>query len=169
MNRRELLQGAGAAGLTAVLSAADAPVTVRAFEPGGAPAAVNWLKSLLCIQPNGRPFEILPKPKGDGSATVAAPDGKFEMMMLLPVRDFGQVYLYADNAGTGYAAGSLSGEVLLNHEFARSRVAFVRRYVKAAETAGVSFSPELNERLKRGEAALERATAAKSPAERANH
>jgi len=169
MNRRELLQGAGTAGLAGVMSAADAPLTVRAFEPGGGPAAVNWLKSLLCIQPDGRPFETLPKPKGDGSATIAAPASTFEMMMLFPVRDFGQVYLCADNAGARYARGSLSGEVLLNYEFARSRAAFVRRYVRAAKAAGVSFSPEMNERLKRGEAALERAVVAKTAAERANY
>ena len=47
MNRRALLQGAGTAGIAGVMSAADAPLTVRAFEPGGGPAAVNWLKSLL--------------------------------------------------------------------------------------------------------------------------
>ena len=169
MNRRELLHGAGLAGFAAATSAADAPLTLRAFEPGGQPAAVNWLKSLLCVQPSGRPFEILPKPKGDGSASLAAPDGAFEMMMLFPVRDFGQVYLYADNAGAHYAPGSLSGEVLLNYEFARSRAAFVQRYVKSAKAAGVSFSPQMSERLKRGEAALDRASAAKTAVERANY
>ena len=169
MNRRELLQGAGATGLSSVMSAADAPLTVRAFEPGGRPAAVSCLESLLCIQPNGRPFEILPKPKDDGSATIEAPDGNFEMTMLLPVRGFGQVYLTADNAGARYAPGGLSGEVLLNYEFARSRAAFVRRYVNVAQAAGVTFGTKMKERLKRGEAALERASAAKTALERANY
>jgi endo-1,4-beta-xylanase len=169
MNRRALLERAGAAGLAGVTSAAGAPLAVRAFEPNGRPAAVNFLKSLLCVQPDGRPFEILPQVKDDGSATLAVPAGAFEMTMLLPVRNFGQVYLVADNAGARYAPGKISGELLLNYEFARSRAAFVRRYVAAAKAAGVSFSPELNRRLERGEAALKQATAARTAAGRANY
>ena len=169
MNRRELLQGAGVAGLAAATSAADAPLTVRAFEPGGQPGAVASLKSMLFVQPDGRPFEILPKPKSDGSATVTLPGATFEITMLMPVRGFGQVYLFADNAGARYEPGSLSGEVLLNYEFARSRAAFVHRYVKAAEAAGAGFSTEMKKRLARGDAALVRAETAKTAEERAHH
>ena len=90
------------------------------------------------------------------------------MMMILPVRDFGQVYLYADNGGALYPP-SIMGKLLLNYEFARSRAAFVRRYVKAAQAEGVVFSTGVTERLERGEAALAKASDAGEPAARAGH
>jgi GH35 family endo-1,4-beta-xylanase len=72
--------------------------------------------------------------------------------MRLPVRGFGEVYLYADQVR--------GPEAVLNYEFARSRAAAVRRYVKAAQAQGVSFSAALMKRLEAGEAALKQAGSA---------
>ena len=169
MNRRELL--CGMAGVVAGKAAAPArarSLTVRAFEPDGKPCGADRLNKLLLTEPNGQPCRLLPKAQANGTAAIELPKGKFEIMMILPVRDFGQVYLYADNAGALYGP-STSGELLLNYEFARSRAAFVRRYMKAAQAEGVTFTAGVTERLNRGEAALARASDAREPAARAGH
>jgi GH35 family endo-1,4-beta-xylanase len=101
---------------------------------------------------------------GPGSAEIEIPPGAAELSMLLPVKGFGTVYAYLNlDAGQEPAAG---GELLLNYEFASSRRERVRRYTQAAKAAGVEFSPELADRLGRGEAALQRAREARNTAER---
>lgn len=170
MNRREWVR-AGVAGLgaTAVLSGAARPVNVRCFEPDGSPSSAERFKTLFLTDRTGQPFRLTAKAGTGGAATIDIPKDKFEIMMILPVKGFGQVYLYADNGGALYPATGRPGELLLNYEFARSRAAFVRRYMKAAQAEGVSFTPEVTRRLERGEAALTRAAAAREPAARAGH
>ena len=73
-------------------------------------------------------------------------------MMRLKVRDFGEVYCYADQVR--------GPEAVLNYEFARSRAATVRRYVTGGQAEGVTFSAALMKRLEAGEAALKQATRA---------
>ena len=157
-NRREVIQSFA---VSPLLAAAGATLTCRAFDPAGKPAGSAQLESLLLINPDGRPFELLPQIKAEGVVTIGQPSQEFELMMRLKVRDFGEVYLYADDVR--------GPEAILNYEFARSRAAFVRRYVKAAQAAGVSFSAGLTKRLEAGEAALSRATAAREIPERVRH
>ncbi len=159
MNRREALQSIAAA--APFLSAADRALTVRAFDPSGRPAGRRQMESLLLINADGRPFELLPQLKGEGTATIALPPEKFQLMMRLGVPTFGEVYLYADNVR--------GPEAILNYEFARSRAAVVRRYVTAARAEGVDFSAALNKRLEAGEAALKRAQTARELPERVRH
>jgi endo-1,4-beta-xylanase len=159
LNRREALQSF--AGMAASWSAAGSTLTARAFDTEGKPAGSALLGSLLLNNAEGRPFELLPQVKGDGAVTIGLPNQKFELAMLLPVRDFGEVYLYADDIR--------GPEVLLNYEFARSRASFVRRYVKAAQAEGVSFSAGLIRRLEAGEAALNRARSAGEIPARVRH
>jgi endo-1,4-beta-xylanase len=159
LNRREVLQGLAAA--VPLASAAGGTLTARGFDPAGKPAGTRQLETLLLINPDGRAFELVPQIKGDGTVTIGLPNEKFQLMMRLGVPTFGEVYLYADDVR--------GPEVLLNYEFARSRAAFVRRYVKAAQTEGASFSAQLMKRLEAGEAALSRATAAKEMPERVRH
>ena len=157
--RREVLWSL--AGIAPLWSAAGAALTARAFDPEGRPASPAQLESLLLNNADGRPFELLPQLKGEGTVTIGVPGQKFELTMLLPVRGFGEVYLYADDIR--------GPEVLLNYEFARSRAAFVRRYVKAAQAEGVSFSGEVTRRLEAGEAALNRARSASGVPARVGH
>jgi endo-1,4-beta-xylanase len=158
-NRREVLLSFGAA--APLWSAAGASLTARAFDPEGKPVGSAQLESLLLNNPEGRPFELLPKIAGEGTITIGLPGQKFELAMLLPVRGFGEVYLYANDVR--------GPEVLLNYEFARSRAAFVRRYVKAAQVAGVNFSTEVTKRLEAGEAALKQATGTREVPARVGH
>lgn len=157
----ETSQGAEVKGRGAVM---------RAFDPSGSPATDDQLATLLLVNPDSCPFEIQAQPKGDGTATIEIPKEKFDLAMLLPVRDFGTVYLHADNAGAHYTAAQASGGgLLLNYEFARSRASLVRRYVKSAQAEGVSFNPETMKRLEQGEAALALASAARETAARVRH
>jgi GH35 family endo-1,4-beta-xylanase len=170
LNRRQWLQQTGSV-IAAVSGsspgwAAEAPLVVRAFEPDGTPVGQDRFQKFFLNDPNGDPYHLLPEVWTDGTASIALPPGKFDMMMILPVRDFGQVFLYADNGGALYPP-SAAGELLLNYEFARSRAAFVRRYMEAARAEGVVFSSGAADRLARGEAALEKASAAREAAVRA--
>ncbi|MFB3779204.1 MAG: endo-1,4-beta-xylanase [Bryobacteraceae bacterium] len=159
LNRREVFQ---AFAVSAPLAgAAGRILTARAFDPQGKPAAARQLQTLLLIDPDGRPFELLPQLKGDGVVTVGLPGEQFQLMMRLGVPNFGEVYLYADDVR--------GPEVLLNYEFARSRAAFVARYVKTAQAEGVSFTPQSMKRLEAGQAALNRATSARELPERVRH
>ena len=119
------------------------------------------MQSLLLIDADARPFELVPQLKGDGACSIALPNKKFQLMMRLPVRGFGEVYLYADDVR--------GPEAILNYEFARSRAAVVRRYLQSAQTEGVSFSAGLMRRLEAGEEALKRATAASDVPTRVRH
>ncbi len=159
LTRREALRSFAAA--VPLWGAAGGVLTARAFDPAGKPAGSRQLESLLLINADGRPFELVPQIQGDGIVTIAQPNQKYELMMRLPVRDFGEVYLYADDVR--------GPEVLLNYEFARSRAAFVRRYLKAAQAEGVGFSAGLMKRLEAGDAALKRATSASDVPVRVRH
>ena len=121
LNRREVLQSLAAVAATSTwkLSAASASkrMTAHAFDAEGRPAGSDYLKSLLLFNADGKPWELLPQAKGDGTLTIDLPSEAFEFSMLLPVKDFGEVYLYAD--------GVSGPDVVLNYEFARSRAAFV--------------------------------------------
>lgn len=165
LNRRQWA-GAVAAAAGGLLEAAPAPVLrVRAFDLGGQPCPGELLQTLYLTDRNGRPFETRPQASGEGRAELGLPRERFELMMILPVRDFGEVYLYADNAGSLYAP--FPADLLLNYEFARSRLAFIRRYVEAGRQEGVDFSRGLRERIWRGEAILAKAEAAREERERA--
>ncbi|MEO8596929.1 MAG: endo-1,4-beta-xylanase [Candidatus Solibacter sp.] len=154
MDRRQLLlQSLAGLATPLIAAAASGTLTARAFAPDGKPADKRQLESLLLIDADGRPFELLPQWKSDGVCTIALPDREFQLMMRLKVRDFGEVYCYADQVR--------GPEAVLNYEFARSRAAFVRRYVQAAQQQGVTFSAALLQRLQAGENAFKQATAAR--------
>ena len=164
-NRRQWAATVAAAAAGALRAGPPPVLEVRAFLPGGQPCPPELLETLYLTDRDGRPFEIRPRLTGAGSAVVELPARPFEIMMILPVRDFGEVYLYADNGGTLYTQSP--GELILNYEFARSRTALLKRYMRTAQAEGVEFSPGLRERISRGEAALAKASAARDVGERA--
>jgi endo-1,4-beta-xylanase len=172
--RRHLLGALGPAAAVAQVQGTaprrveQTAMRVRAFDLSGSPVADERLKGLLAVNADSRPFEIAVQTHGNGTAAFEAPRAKFELKMYFPVRDFGEVYVHADNAGARYPAAQAQGrELLLNYEFARSRAAFVKRYVQSAKAEGADFSPELLTRLERGEKALARAAAARDAVARA--
>src|SRR5512135_1537068 len=97
LTRREaLVQSFAGVATPLVAAAAGSSLTARAFDPDGKPAGPRQMQSLLLIDAEGRPFELLPQMKGDGVCTIALPSRDFELMMRLKVQDFGEVYCYAD-------------------------------------------------------------------------
>src|SRR3954469_6499780 len=117
MNRRQMLVQSLAGLATPFLYAAGNTLTARAFDPDGKPAGPRQMTSLLLIDAEGRPFELLPQQQGNGVCSIALPNQNFQVMMRLQVRDFGEVYCYADQVR--------GPEAVLNYEFARSRAALV--------------------------------------------
>ena len=153
VSRRQALAQALAGVATPYLAAAaGGTLTARAFDPDGKPAGPRQLQSLLLIDAEGRPFELAPQSKGEGVCTITLPSRDFQLMMRLKVRDFGEVYCYADQVR--------GPEAVLNYEFAHSRAVTVRRYVAKGQSEGVTFSAALMKRLEAGEASLKQATAA---------
>jgi GH35 family endo-1,4-beta-xylanase len=142
-------------------AAASGTLTATAFDAEGKPAAARQMETLLLIDSDSRPFELLPQMKGNGFCTIGLPNQTFQVMMRLKVRGFGEVYLYADDVR--------GPEALLNYEFARSRAALVRRYVQSGAKEGIHFSEVMMNRLDAGEVALKRAAATKDVAERVRH
>ncbi len=151
-----LIQSAAGMAAPFMAAAAGGTLTAAAFDPEGKPAGPRQLQSLLLIGSEGRPFELVPQVKSEGVCTIGLPDRDFQLMMRLKVRDFGEVYCYADQVR--------GPQVILNYEFARSRAATLRRYITAAKAEGVIFSAAMMKRLEAGEASLKQASAATGPA-----
>ena len=92
MNRREMLiQSVAGMSTPFMAAAAGGTLTATAFDPEGKPASPRQLQSLLLIDTEGRPFELVPQVKGEGVCTIGLPGRDFQLMMRLKVRDFGEV------------------------------------------------------------------------------
>ena len=78
-----------------------------------------------------------------GEITFEPPDNPFRIAVPLPVPGFGDVFLYADNRGSGHTRASLakSGGLLLNYEFAADRLATVRRLGEDCRKLNVVIPP----------------------------
>ena len=99
---------------------------------------------------------------GHGCVRLPCADGPFALCMPLPVAGFGHVYVYADNEGRGYTDAETAGTKLnLNIEFARSRLAAVKR---ALDEAGGAYqvSTDCANRLDRARSYLDDAEASQS-------
>ena len=108
--RRQLF---GAVALAPAARAARGQVRLRAYDASLAPLREGALKTLLVISGDGRAFELLPQVSGDGAAAIELPNEKFEITMPLPVRDFGDLWLYADDGGALYRASPDMNELVL--------------------------------------------------------
>lgn len=98
---------------------------------------------------------------GLGFPRIAVPVGdRVTLDILWPVPGFGKVLLTADNAGAGYSTDADSRQVIeLPEEFARSRIARVRRWI-VEHVGGKARSGEADAELKSAENLLTQARAA---------
>ncbi len=109
-----------------------------------------------------RPFTV-PFETASGQVRFTPPSDKpFRISMPLTVPGFGQVFVYADDGGSGYTAQSLgrANPLVLNYAFARDRMATVRRAEADCKQLGVGISPETQQRIDAAQASLTRAEAA---------
>jgi GH35 family endo-1,4-beta-xylanase len=98
---------------------------------------------------------------GLGFLRIAVPTGdRVTLDILWPVPGFGKVLLTADNGGIGYSTDADSRQVIeLPEEFARSRIARVRRWI-AEHVGGTARSYQADAELKSAENLLTQGGAA---------
>jgi endo-1,4-beta-xylanase len=156
-SRRELL--AGLALSAGVLRAADAPARCLVYDHEGQPLPASGFERFHLCDLLMRPFTVaVDAVPGEVRFTPPA-DRPFRMGMPLLVPGFGNVFVYADDGGDGYTARSLTHgkPQVLNHAFARDRLATVRKLASECKHLGVAIPPEARRRIEAAEAELERA------------
>ncbi len=118
---------------------------------------------------------------GYGCVRLPCADGPFAIGMPLPVHGFGHVHVYADNEGKGYGSREIAHTRLnLNVEFAKSRVAAVKRAAAAwaselpapsrdYRSAMADAESKLEDALKKGDEPVAQARLAMSSLARSLH
>jgi endo-1,4-beta-xylanase len=168
INRRQFLQfcqSAGLFALTAFISSSYSParsieVSDRVIELNGwsftgEPLASEKLKLLYFLDLNDEPLATPPQNIETGKIFSKIPADKFAITMRMLVEGFGEVALYADNAGKGYSAADFP--LNINLAFARCRLKRVLSFVDNCDRQGVTFSTKIKERLDKSQAYLKRA------------
>lgn len=91
-----------------------------------------------------------------GRVTLPVADEPFAVCLPAPVEEFGNVYLYADNAGMGYTPADLgAGPMNFAFEAAVSRMAAVLRAEQRYHRTGTIFSASYRRRMNRARALIE--------------
>lgn len=128
---------------------------IRANGRDGQPLPAAAFDSLYLTDLDRNPCRRPYGPVEDGAAVIENAAEPFVIVMVLPVDDFGTVYLFADNEGRGYRK---DGEINLHVEFARSRLHAVKERLAAYMQSGATVSPQIARRLERSAGALKMAT-----------
>jgi len=163
-NRRQVLAAAGLALSTPLASAGNAVARCLVYDHEGQPLAAETMRRFHLCDLRMRPFTLEPKTsKGEIQFTPPA-DRPFRIAMPLTVPGFGEVFVYADDRGSGYTPRSLAqaGPLVLNHAFAVDRMATVRKLAAECAKLNVTLPAELVHRIDAAGASLERADAAKA-------
>ena len=128
---------------------------VVVFDSNGVPADYAPQNLIMVLDMDFMPaFEHRPLIVNIGHANVRLPaaDSPFAICMPHKVDGFGHVYLYADNEGQGYQSSEVKNTRLnLSVEFAKSRLAAVKRKEKEYKMEGADFSAEYMHRIVRAE------------------
>ena len=104
------------------------------------------LNFVYAADTNGDPFQSGIVVNGDG---IVVPEDlgtrRFSVNCQWFIEGFGNCFLSADNDGEFYSLKEMTGrnELILNHEFARSRIARNRQVMRRYQTQGTKFSPEV--------------------------
>jgi endo-1,4-beta-xylanase len=167
MYRRRILKLSGGLGLSFVLAqqrslrAASSPprLKILAYLPDGSPLPRKSLNQLYFLDLQDEP---LPTPPRSVEAGVlwSEPPGvvPFAIALRLPIQGFGEVTLYADNAGRGFTQADFP--LNLNVAFAQTRFHRVQTALRRWQAQGFSFAEQTQLRLGRARLAVETAIAA---------
>lgn len=145
------------------MNATDRNVEWIVLTRAGEPVDAMDLASAMVLD-----LEFLPrfshKPHvSPGRAILPAADEPFAVCLPAPVEDFGEVYLYADNAGSGYTTADLgAGPMNFAFEAAASREAAVARAEQRLHKTGAIFSSSYRRRMDKAHALLEDARLARA-------
>ncbi len=114
---------------------------------GGTPPASDLADAMVLDLEYMPAFQHRPE-AGAGGLTLPVPDEPFAICMPLSVEGFGHVYLYADNAGTGYEPSQVAGRRLdFCLEAAESRAAAVSDAEARFRRAGTRPSADYGDRM----------------------
>jgi len=123
-------------------------IRCRLLDKNGEPYEVSRMSRFHICDPLSRPFPIIPQfsPGEIVFKPVAQP---FRISLPVEVPGFGEVFLYADNKGTGHTAESLgkTGFLDLNYAFAEDRLATVKRLGEECKTTGIKLSADLSKKI----------------------
>jgi len=165
MTRREWIAAMSAAAVVPAAHAAQPVNTVRPahctiLDHNGEPVSPGALARFHVCDLLLRPFPLAPQIAA-GEITFEPPGNPFRISVPLPVPGFGDVFLYADNRGSGYTRSSLakSGSLLLNYEFAADRLATVRRLNDDCRKLSVVVPPATERRIAAAAELLQKADA----------
>jgi endo-1,4-beta-xylanase len=156
LNRRQFLQLGGGLSLALAVNRpsrgenapiSDARVEMRAFTPEGQPLERKPLNQLYFLTLEDEPIANPERSVSAGKLLSRIPSGPFAITVKLPVTDFGEVFLYADNRGKGYSRGDFP--LNLNLAFAECRLYRVEKAIELWQSQGFSFSPAIRKRLSR--------------------
>jgi GH35 family endo-1,4-beta-xylanase len=122
----------------------------------GTPVPASGLREAMVLDMEYMPaFEHSPE-TASGRVTLPAPDSRFAVSLPLSVEGFGDVHVYADNGGEGYAADEVGGKGLnFCLEAAESRAAAVERAEQGFRGEGTQPSSDYRERMGRARTLLE--------------
>jgi len=123
-------------------------IKCKLLSSDGKPFEVNKMSRFYICDLLSRPFQIHPQFSPGEIAFVPASE-PFRISLPVMVPGFGEVFLYADNRGTGYTAASLAQKdvLFLNYEFAADRLATVTRHAEECRSSGINLSSKVLERI----------------------
>jgi len=141
-------------------------LVLKAVDERGRPLSKEYLETLYFSTLDYEPFRnsILNVSVGEGCASFTPPSEPFQASMLMSVKGFGTVYVYADDEGEGFTGGE--GEIDFVLEAARARLAKVRRWIGEQEPSGFAASSAVAEKLNEAERLLDEAKGAQTGSEK---
>ncbi len=162
MHRRTVLKLGGGVGVSLLLSQRSLlsasstealPLKIEVALADGAPLATHPLNQLYFLDLTDEP---LPNPKRRVEAGILwsqiPQTVPFAIALKLPVDGFGEVALYADNAGRGFTPADFP--LNLNLACAQTRLHRVKAALRQFQAQGFAFSKEIEHRLSRAARAL---------------
>ncbi|MCY2951185.1 MAG: endo-1,4-beta-xylanase [Planctomycetota bacterium] len=135
-------------------------LTVRCYTAKGEPLLASALGALFLFEAAGD-RNSLPHPKrelSDGAVRTEVPQQSVGFSHAMAVEGFGNVRMYADAEGRGYRSGQ---EVILNREFAASRLAVVDSVLAQARTDAISLPDAILTRVQKAKTLLRQGDASR--------
>ncbi len=137
---------------------------INVFNPDGSLLTPKALNQTYFLNLNDETLLQPPRKIENGKLLTAIPDSAFAIALKLPVTDFGEVFLYADNQGKGY--GEKDFPLNLNRAFAQTRLYRVREFITREREKGIRFGPDIESRLQKAGEYLQSGEKAKYLSER---
>ncbi|MFQ4140050.1 endo-1,4-beta-xylanase [Nodosilinea sp. PGN35] len=140
------------------LLASPPPLILRVYLPNGDPLPRFELNRLYFLALNDEPIPHPDRTVEDGILTSQPPSVPFAIALQLLVEGFGDITLYADNQGRGFAPSNFP--LVVNGAFARDRLYRVGQACDRWQRQGFGIPQGVRDRLGRAQAYLTQASQA---------